>query len=108
MKIEVGGVEYPVRVEHYRIEDMRLLDGWSEKRWREKIDRMTSEKSIIDGVSYHVACAFPRGGVTVVSVYIDGAPLDAFSVCSIKDNFNRKFGRMLALDRLKEKIKAFV
>ena len=105
MKIEVGGVEYPVRVEHYRIEDMRLWDGWSEKDWREKIDRMTSEKSIIDGVSYHVVYAFPRGGITVVSACVNEITLEASSICSIKDNFNRKFGRTLALDRLKEKIK---
>lgn len=106
MKIEVGGVEYPVRVEHYRIEDMRLWDGWSEKDWREEIDRMTSEKSIINSVSHRVVYAFPRGGMTVVSVCVNEITLEACSICSIKDNFNRKVGRTIAIDRLKDKIKS--
>ena len=100
MKIVVGGVEYPVEIMYYRIEDQRLSDNMSEKEWNERVDGMTVN-DIVDFSSLSTRiCAFPRGGVTIAEVKIDDMVYTGSATCSIKDNFNKKIGRAIAIGRL--------
>lgn len=115
MKIEHNGKIYDVRIEHYRLGEYHNTATVMHKNKRRKIisngdrDVLSSKDVVFNSDSqsellYYKIPAFPRGGVTVASCKIGEKPYKGVSICSVFDNFNKKIGRELALNRLFEEI----
>jgi len=66
--------------------------------------RMLDERKEYDPKKLH-----PRGGRTKIEVTVpEGITLVGESICSMKDNFNRKLGRKIAVARLLEEHEKFL
>jgi hypothetical protein len=97
MKVQWNDEELHVEVLHQRISENIALGR--------NIKTRSDVISYSAPVYFIVGHIFPRGGVTTVTTTYKGNSYSGQAVCSIKDNYDKRIGRKIAIGRMLQKIK---
>ncbi len=84
---------FKVRVGHFRYDEQNFYNARMDKEGEEEYYEL--DRDIIGPL-------YPRGGKTVVSISKDGKDSFGQAFCSLKDNYSKKTGVALALERAME------